>query len=426
MNILRILDELAADPSRLVKEAIIRREKDNDLLKLVFKAAYDPFVNYWQVKIPAYTPSKNPGESLQSVILVHLDHLAKRGLTGGAAVTYLANALADLQPDDAEVVKRIVGRDLRCGCSDSTANKIWPGLTPTFDVMLAHKDCSGIKYPAYCQTKMDGMRGHMTFDGVHATVFTRNGKVIELRGALDASAKAMMKAGETFDGEIVFYRNGKALPRKESNGLGNKGVKNTITVQEAAGARFIAWDIVDFAGTKPYTERFEQLGIRMELAGAKNTAIYQVASQIVGSYDEALALYEVTLASGEEGCILKNMKAVWQPKRVKDLGKMKAEEEADLIVVGWYYGDKGKKYENALGGLICTTSDGLIEVNVGTFKGSEEIRFLPLDEWIGKIVTVKYNMRIKAAGDKKESLFLPIYVETRLDKNIANKASELK
>jgi hypothetical protein len=65
-------------------------------------------------------------------------------------------------------------------------------------------------------------------------------------------------------------------------------------------------------------------------------------------------------------------------------------------------------------------------VNVGTFKGSEEIRFLPLDEWVGKIVTVKYNMRIKAAGDKKESLFLPIYVETRLDKNVANKASELK
>ena len=52
--ILTILNELAATASTKEKEAIVRREKDNMLLKQVFQAAYNNFITYGIKQIPEY------------------------------------------------------------------------------------------------------------------------------------------------------------------------------------------------------------------------------------------------------------------------------------------------------------------------------------------------------------------------------------
>lgn len=115
-------------------------------------------------------------------------------MTGNAAINTLGWILTNCSVEDAEVIARIVDRDLRCGASESTPNKVWPGIVPTFDVMLSHKDISGTKYPAYAQMKMDGARCHLYFDGVNCTAFTRSGKEIMLMGKFDATAAHMMDA----------------------------------------------------------------------------------------------------------------------------------------------------------------------------------------------------------------------------------------
>ena len=106
-------------------------------------------------------------------------------------------------------------------------------------------------------------------------------------------------------------------------------------------------------------------------------------------------------------------------------------KDCDLEVVGWIEG-KGK-YVGMLGKLECKSSDGKIRVDVGS--GDKETKILT-DEFrantkpediIGKIVTVKYNARIK---DKRrpefDSLFLPGLVEIREDKTGADHSSTIK
>jgi ATP-dependent DNA ligase len=425
MSILDILNELAADNSRLAKEAILKREVANPILRDVMRAAYDPMINYWQVKIPSFKPVKQSFTTLGAG-LQKLKSMISREVTGNDAISYFSLVLSELTADDAEVMIRVVQRDLRCGVSEATINKIWPGLIPTFDVMLAHKDTSGIKYPAYAQVKSDGMRCHLYFDGSSCIAYTRNGKTIDLKNALDESARVLMKEGEVWDGEIIFMDNGKVLDRKTGNGLGNKGVKGTITEADASKARFIVWDIVDFSSTIPYDSRLFTLNLRFNNAFQKQADIKILAAEtvVVKSQDEALAYYAKCIAAGEEGAMLKNIKSVWQGKRTKDLGKMKSEEEADLIVVGWEIGTG--KNAGRLGALVCETQDHKLRVNVGTGFSDKERDELTPDVILEKIITVRYNQIIQDKNSGVYSLFLPRFIEIRNDKSVANNFGDLK
>ncbi len=420
MTILNILSELAADNSRLHKEKVLMREKNNVLLQKVIKAALDPYVRYWQKKIPFYHLVTST-ISLE-LALERLEYIANRNVTGNDAVSHLVSTLRMCNQQDAIVIERIIERDLKCGVAESTVNKIWPGLIPTFDVMLAHKDTSGIVYPAIAQTKMDAARCHLVFDGTNAVAWSRQGREFVLNGALDASAAKWMNAGQTLDGELMFYRNGKPLDRKTSNGLANKAIRGTLSEAEAQDARFVTWDIVDFTSTIDYGDRFAALQqLAKKNKSDKTSRIMLVNSKIVNNAGEAQEFYEEQIADGQEGAVVKNIKSKWVPKRSKDLGKMKAEEEADLLVVGFKPG-KGK-FEGMVGSLECVTADRKLKVNVSGFNDDDRAM---APDMFDKIITVRYNAVIQDRDTGEYSLFLPRFVEVRFDKTEANNFEDLK
>jgi hypothetical protein len=422
--ILQILNELSDTTSTKEKEAIIRREKDNILLKQVFQAAYNPMITYGIKQIPEYeTMFSNPTPINFSIQYLN-EKLVTRKLTGNAAINWLSAQLADMLKDDAIVLERIIQRDLRCGCSDTIASRVWPGLVPTHDVMLSHKDITHITYPALAQIKSDGARCHLYFDGAHAVATSRSGKTIELCGMFDNDLGMMLKAGDTIDGELVCFRNGKMLDRKTGNGIINKAIKGTITPDEAKLIHFMTWDLVDFTSTIPYDLRLVNLQTRHGTAAAFDAfenKIIILDTVIVHSEEEAQDFYQTCIDAGEEGAMIKNMKGLWEPKRSKNIGKMKAEEVADLLVVGVQEGTG--KYVGMVGALICETSDGLLHTNVGTGLSDADRN---VKDYIGKIVEVKYNQLITSRSKDTASLFLPRFMSVRFDKDIANTLGELK
>ena len=425
MNYNELFNKLAADNSRIYKEELLNDHRNDDMLKRIINLALNPFIQFYQKKIPNYAQTGCPVWSLGEA-LVQLNYLMDRTVTGNAAIDHLTSILCNLDSDDAKVIERIIEKDLKCGVNVATINKVWADLIPTFDVCLCHKDTTHIKYPAMGQIKYDGGRCHLYFDGERATAWSRNGKEIEFHGVFNQYAKIMMRPGETWDGEIVFRNDGKLLDRKTSNGLFNKGVKGTITVEEANNATFICWDIVDTSSTIPYIDRYNEIKSRIDTAGSwyDISNIWIVGGDIVNSPEEAQEYYYNCLKHGHEGAVIKNLDFKWEPKRVKGAGKLKATEEADLIVVGWEEGT-GKNL-GRLGNLVCETADGKLRVSVGIGFSDEQRNTLTPDNTIGKIVTVQYNQRIKSKGDKLESLFLPRFVEFRLDKDVANTIGELK
>jgi ATP-dependent DNA ligase len=151
--------------------------------------------------------------------------------------------------------------------------------------------------------------------------------------------------------------------------------------------------------------------------------IHLVESAIVDDIETAKATFEKYLAAGQEGIILKDMNGPWEDKRSKGQIKFKGEMECDLKVVAVEEGSG--KYEGQLGALVCVSSDGIVKVNVGSGFNDEQRKSLMPRDLLGKIVAVKYNARIKNnRGD--ESLFLPIFVEIREDKDVADSSKLIK
>jgi len=428
--ILQILNELAATSSRLEKEAIIRREKDNMLLKRVYFLAYDPFTQFYQRKIPAYTPAQaNQADSLDSV-LDSLAMLSTRQVTGNAAIGYLTKLLSSLVERDAQVIERIIGKDLKCGASDSTANKIWPGLVHEYPCMLASKYdeklVAKIKWPAMAQLKMDGMRFNAIVKDGKCEFRTRNGKEVNLLGNLEQEFIALAKDKNViFDGElVVLSEDGMSyLDRQTGNGILNKAVKGTITAKDTSQVSATLWDIIDYedfhngVSNQSYHLRFNKL----ELMPLDSGKIRRVASQTINNIEEAREIFEQYLSEGQEGIILKDLNNIWENKRSRGQIKMKGELECDLKIVGIQEGTG--KYVGKVGAYICESEDGIIKVDVGSgFKDHQRI----IDQSvIGKVIAVKYNARIKnrQGGD---SLFLPIFLEVREDKKVADNAKEIE
>ena len=419
MEIFDILEELASDNSRIFKESVLKREQNNDVLKRVFQLALDPNINFWIKKIPGYQLGKKPVWALQEAF-VQLNALINREVTGNAAIDHLSEVLSNLDAKDAKVVERIIGRDLRCGVNDATVNKIWKNLIPEFNVMLADKKVANIKFPAICQTKMDGIRCHLTLQGDELIAFSRQGKPIDTKGKLFAQAIKFMKEGETWDGELVCFKDGKPLDRKASNGILNKAIRGTISEEEADLITFTAWDIIDDVNT--YQKRFDLLTARFMYPNDKFRLVHSV---VVNSAEDADVEFAKALEAGEEGVILKNFHGKWEGKRSKNLCKLKAEETADLRVVRW---EKGTgKNANRLGNLICQTEDGLLEVSVGTGFSDEDRDALTPENTVGRVLEVMYNMVIKAkTKDAKHCLYLPRAIRFRDgEKTVANTLEEI-
>jgi len=440
-----ILTDLESNNSRLFKEEVLTINKNNEQLKRVLKAALDPYTQYYQRKIPKYERTEKPPQSL-SWGLNQLQSLTKREYTGNAAIKHLQAILSSVTEDNAEVIKRVVTKDLKCGVNIATVNKVFgKKFIETYPCMLAsafnEKAFESIKYPALVQEKLDGMRANIIIDSEGIVdVRSRNGKQISLDGHFDELVKNVFYKsptlanlnvfhGAVLDGELLVLDENDlfVLDRKTGNGILNKAVKGTITPEETERVRFICWDMIPLEDFKkgiseiPYFDRVAVLKERMDKVYDGKVdhdgLIAILHTETVGSYAECEEIFNEALGNEEEGIIVKNGDSPWENKRSKYQVKMKAELEADLLVEGFLEGTG--KYEGLIGSLSCTTKDGTLKVNVGSGLVDEQRKMNP-DEFIGKIITVKYNEKIKDKNSEYWSLFLPIFQELRLDKTVAD------
>lgn len=448
MSILKILEEIGADTKRSHKISVLERHKDNDLFMHVVKLALDPYVNFYIRKIPEHTfrflEGDDDAHKTLGWALEELSKLSSREYTGNAGIGHLSNILSELSPDDATVVKRIIGKDLRCGIADGIVNAVVEGFIPTYPCLLARpydeKNIKNITYPAFSQLKADGLRVNFHVDNGKVFICGRSGRDIDLLGHMDDDFVRLGKQFDTpvvFDGELVVVDNkGKLLSRKIGNGIINKAIKGTISDEEAKMVRAQLWDVIPLNEFKSgiskekYSERFERLIVGIDASGPieQDKKYWTIPFKIVNNLNEAQEHFEQMLCRGEEGTIIKNMHGLWEDTRSKHLVKMKAEKDCDLEIIGWNHGTG--KFEGMVGSLQMASSDRLVEVNISGF--SDELRKWitnNIDALIGKIATVLYNERITSKEKVRasvDSLFLPRFMEFRNDKTVADNSAEIK
>ena len=433
LNLHKFFESLAANGSRNFKIDQLTKHRDNEVLREAVRLALDPFTQFYIRKIPVYTPNDLSMEPISlKFAMDSLFDLSNRVVTGHAAIAHLKATLEALSPDDAKVIERIIQKDLKCGVAISTANAVWAGLLNDYPVMLCsqfeEKLVNKVQFPALVQLKMDGMRFNAIVRSGSVEFRSRNGKEIKLLGNLEEEFAKM--AGDidcVFDGELLVKQDGKILDRQTGNGILNQANKGTISAAESAKVHATVWDVipymyfVDGECPVPYGKRMETLNVLCDTH--KPTKIEMVDNWEVDNYEEAKTLFEGLLAQGQEGIILKDKRGIWENKRAKHQIKFKGELECDLKIVAVEEG-QGKAV-GMLGAIVCESADGVVKVNVGSGFNDAQRKQYWNENLVDRIVAIKYNMRIKnKAGE--ESLFLPIFIELRDDKDVADTSKDIK
>lgn len=471
-----IINTVASYSGKTDKLEVLQNEAHCDLLKTAFYLALHPRRRYFfqERSFPEFTPAETSEQELDAETLTAItDRFYNREVTGNEAAEELKKVLESFDVEDAELIKKVILKDLKCGVSDKTANKVWKGLIPTTPYMrcsLPEKE-NNITYPAIVQTKADGAFCNVIIRNSHVEFVTRNGSPFELP-TLGAEFLELGIDNVVLTGEITISDgDGGVLDRKTGNGMVNKLIKREQTQasyekkMETANDKqkvrltnkheeheteleiieeetlIDLWDCIPLdlweAGHDPstYTSRMKRLGQHLQNNVSDRIKIIQTLR--VDNKKEAQAFYQERVAEGLEGAVLKNLNMPWKDGTSTQQIKMKEVHDCDLEIIGWYGGKKGTTMEHGIGGFYLRSACGELEVSVGSgftreqrglepvnpnniSEGLKVIEGFDFDQYTGKIAAVQFNAVDSAKGSDKMSLFLPILVEVREDKTEAD------
>ena len=425
--IIRILED---HPSRLNKEDIIRAEAkfNNEELFEGMRMALDNLITFGVKKVP--THGGPDGQGLPWSAFKELCHLLyTRQLTGNDARDAIELALsASTQNQWNDWYRRILIKDLRCGVSEKTVNKVlkeFPNIqpVPVFECMLAHdganheKKITGKKL---LEPKLDGVRVITIVNMENRTVtqYSRNGKELENFGHITRALEAnidLIGRSMVLDGEMVsssFQELMKQVHRKDN--------------VQSEDARLMLFDIIPLVEFKAGKSVMGQRRRSNLLRGMKDIfdkignidVIPQKEIDLDGYVGELeFKQYNAdAIEAGFEGIMIKDVDALYECKRSASWLKMKPFIEVSLTVVGIEEGTG--RNEGKLGALICEGEDDgkQIRVNVGSgFTDSDRLEFWESKDALpGQIIEIRADAATRSQDSEElYSLRFPRFLRFR-------------
>lgn len=374
--------QLVAEASGKQKIEVLKSFDDSgEVLKEVLRQAYDPSITFGIKKIPPFIQSPfiqshEGGDFDTEFGWSLLRKLANRELTGSAAIEEVGETLNRLEDESARLLAMILNKDLRAGINVSTINKAFPKLIPVFKCMLAKPyDPTRIKsWPMAVEPKLDGVRTLALIKHDEVRFMSRTGK--EFTSFDHIAEPLLIAAREAFSQEGTILR-GIVVDGEMVSGSFNQTVsrarrKNT----KAEDAVFNMFDILTFEqffenqkSQIDYSVRHNNVR-KLHQCASDDAPIKAINRYMVNSHEEIMTINESIRAKGGEGVIVKPMDHHYECKRSYSWMKIKAEETADLRVIGFFEGTG--KYENNLGGLLVNYNGK--EVRVGGGFSDEQRR----------------------------------------------------
>jgi DNA ligase-1 len=394
-SVIRSLEE---HPSRLNKEAILEAQLDNEELFEGMRMALDNLYTFGVKKVPIH--GGPDGQGLPWAAFKELAHLLyTRQLTGHDARDAIELALsASTQSQWNDWYRRILIKDLRCGISEKTVNKIKKNAIPVFECMLAHdganheKKITGIKL---LEPKLDGVRVITIINMENRTVsqYSRNGKLLENFGHITAALEANIDDFErsmVLDGEMVsssFQALMKQVHRKSD--------------VQSEDARLMLFDIVPLRefqkGKSVMGQKRRSNLLRSMKPFFDKTGVIDIIPQLEVDLDSGVGEMQFkqynkdAIENGFEGIMIKELEALYECKRSVSWLKQKPFIEVSLKVTALEEGTG--KNQGRLGALICEGEDDgkKIRVNVGSGL-TDELRdeiWSDQDAVLGQIVEIR-------------------------------------
>ena len=390
MNPCNIIQALEADSSTLAKQQILKDNIDNAEFIEGSTMCLDPLVTFGVKQVPI-TDTMGPGVGWD-LFKSLADKLIARELTGHAARDAI-QSLADHSTIDQwnDWYRRILIKDLRCGTGAKLFNKVQKDTIPLFGCMLAH---DGAKHPkkitgeCFIEYKYDGVRVIAIVQNGDATLYSRNGKLLENFPHINEALSKSEFEGLVFDGEVMsedFQTLMKQVHRKEG-----------AQTEDSYLAVFDMLTLEEFnAGGTEHGAMFRRQRI-LDLSGSFNYRIQLVEATVVDlDTDEGQVQFKdmnkLALDEGYEGLMIKPINDPYKCKRSHAWLKIKPFIEVTLKVIDVEEGTG--KNEGMLGALVVAGNDDGKDFHLNVGSGlTDDMRkdvWAVKDDVIGQLVEIR-------------------------------------
>ena len=372
-----IIAQLEADNSKLAKQAILKTALDEGLPEFFegLEMALNPLVTFGVKQVPERSDVLS-GQGLQWATFKELTRkLIDRSLTGHAArdAIILCKDTATTEQWNGWY-RRILIKDLRCGVSEKTVNKVAPGTVPVFTCSLAHDSAKHEKKMVgkkQIEIKLDGVRVITIIRGDKVEMFSRNGKQFHNFGHIIEEIETVIKDHPVpytlvLDGEVMsanFQDLMKQVHRKDGKQTTDAVLHLFDTIPLGCFQKG-EWDKPQSfrsAITKAWVEQHTSVLQHVQALDWEDVDLDTQEGQ-----ERFVALNKAAVDGGYEGVMIKDIDAPYECKRTNAWLKAKPFIEVTLEVTDIEEGTG--RNEGRLGAFVCegVDDDRHIAVNVGS------------------------------------------------------------
>ena len=424
MNPWQIIKDLETHNLRTNKEQIINANRDNAEFLEGCRLALDPMITFGLKQIPEKTTEDGSGLDWDSFTLA-LTGFVTRNVTGNTARDMVATMMNSATQEQWNYwYRRILIKDLRCGVSDKTVNKVVKGAIPVFECQLSHDSAnheSKVCGTKMIEVKLDGVRVlTVVYPDGRVDQFSRNGKELLNFGHIKDQFSAVasnLTEPTVFDGEVMsssFQDLMKQVHRKENVTAGDAVLHlfDIIPLDKFQEGKFAVKQ-------RERTEWLKQwYDENVDLLPNVTVLDHAVVDLDTDEGQKLFSMYNKSaVENGYEGIMIKDLDAPYECKRSAAWLKLKPFIEVSLEVINVEEGT-GRNV-GRLGALVCTgVDDGKhIKVNVGSgFSDSNRDSFwashVENDNIVGQIVEVRADA-VTQNQDGTYSLRFPRFLRFR-------------
>ena len=416
--ILQMIESLASLSSTKQKQELLGSFSNLPVLKRVFTMALDKVTYSYGIRqLPKYTSQATSLSLAQALDM--LEGLHKT--TGHAGRDLLADTLSKLSANDANVIERIVRRDLKCGVGRTMTNKVWKDLITKPPYMrcavYSEKTSKHIVFPAVLQEKADGRFLYAIKDGKSITYMSRQGEESDFSQLTEAFLK--LQDG-VYVGELLVRG---VESRSEANGILNSDKAHLANVYVNLWDYLTLDEFSNKISNVSYAKRFQYLISILE--GAPEGQLYVIPNIEVRSIQEALVIVGTWMYEGKEGGVLKDYSLPFKDHTSNKQLKLKLEMDIEVKCTGFTEGTPGTSREATFGAMTYSNDEGTIQGQTSGFTDADLTLFNSNRvHYIGKVFTIQFNDLSKSRSSDTYSLMHPRFIMFREDKDITNTLGE--
>ena len=424
-----VISKLEADNSRLAKEKVLLEAMEEGLNEFFegVRMALDPLVTFGVKQVPE---SKVDGQGLKWEVFKKLaQQLQDRELTGHDARDAIL-LTRDIATQDQwnMFYRRILIKDLRCGVSEKTVNKIakkFPQYSiPVFTCPLAHDSANHEKKmigKKQVEVKLDGVRVITVIQGdtshgklSRVEMFSRNGKQFHNFGHIIAEIEAVIKDSPppydlVLDGEVMsanFQDLMKQVHRKDGK-QSDDAVLHLFDMCPLSEFQKGMWD-------KPQSFRSQAVKAWVDqhkdvLEHVQTLDWEDVDLDTQEGQKRFVELNKAAVDGGYEGVMIKDIDAPYECKRTHSWLKAKPFIEVTLKVANVEEGT-GRNV-GRLGAVILEGEDDGYNYSLNCGSGFTDAQrdeyWAERDSLIGQLVEIRADARTQSQDAETFSLRFP-------------------